>query len=144
MHASQQVLVQLHLDPTVPEEVLKEVRNCIRRGNAHKSTASFEARLDEVFTQITNLNLRQIHIDHDQPVGDDINVRAELLLEASQQVENALGNMGGPQAIRSPIEGISVRGEFAVQTAYMILHCVSNQMGSEGRAMDDDQIWWSS
>ena len=144
MYASQQVLVQLHLDPTVPEEVLKEVRNCIRHGNAHKNTVPFEARLDEVFTQITNLNLRQIHIDHDQPVGDNINVRAELLLEASQQVESALGNMGGPQAIWSPIEGISVRGEFAVQTAYMILHCVSNQMGSEGRAMDDDQIWWSS
>lgn len=144
MNASQQVLVQLHLDPTVPEEVLKEVRNCIRRGNAHKNTVPFEARLDEVFTQITNLNLRQIHIDHDQPVGDDINVRAELLLEAAQQVESALENMGGPQAIRSPIEGISVRGEFAVQTAYLILHCVSNQMGSEGRAMDDDQFGWSS
>ena len=144
MHASQQVLVQLHLDPTVPEEVLKEVRNCIRHGNVHKTTVPFKARLDEVLTQITNLNLRQSRIDHDQPVGDDINVRAELLLEAAQQVENALENMGGPQAIRSPIEGISVRGEFAVQTAYLILHSVSNQMGSEGRAMDDDQILWSS
>lgn len=138
------MLVQLHLDPTVPEEVLKEVRNCIRRGNVHKTTVPFEARLDEVLTQITNLNLRQSRIDHDQPVGDDINVRAELLLEAAQQVENALENMGGPQAIRSPIEGISVQGEFAVQTAYLILHSVSNQMGSEGRAMDDDQILWSS
>ena len=138
------MLVQLHLDPTVPEEVLKEVRNCIRRGNVHKTTVPFEARLDEVLTQITNLNLRQSRIDHDQPVGDDINVRAELLLEAAQQVENALENMGGPQAIRSPIEGISVQGEFAVQTAYLILHSVSNQMGSKGRAMDDDQILWSS
>ena len=95
MHASQQVLVQLHLDPTMPEEVLKEVRNCICSGNAHKTTIPFEARLDEVFTQITNLNLCQSHINHDQPVGDNINVRAELLLEAAQQVENALENMGG-------------------------------------------------
>ena len=144
MHASQQVLVQLHLDPTMPEEVLKEVQNCIRRGNAHKITVPFEARLDEVFTQITNLNLRQSHINHDQLVRDDINVCAELLLEAAQQVENALENMGGAQVIRSPIEGISVQGEFAVQTAYLILHSVSIQMGSEGRAMDDDQILWSS
>ena len=136
--------MQLHLDPTMPEEVLKEVRNCICRGNAHKKTIPFEARLDEVFTQIMNLNLHQIHIDHDQLVGDDINVHAELLLEAVQQVESALENMGGPQAIRSLIEGISVRGEFAVQTAYLILHCVSNQMGSEGRVMDDDQFGWSS
>ncbi len=140
MHASQQVLVQLHLDPTVPEEVLKEVRNCIRRGNVQKHTVSFEARLDEVYTQITNLNLHQGQIDHDQPVGDDINVRAELLLEAAQQVESTLENMGGSKAIRSPIEGISVRGEFAVQTAYLILYCVSNEMGKEGRAMDDNQI----
>ena len=99
MHASQQVLVQLHLDPTVPEEVLKEVQNCIRCGNAHKNTVPFEARLDEVFTQIVNLNFCQSHIDHDQLVGDDINVHVELLLEVAQQVENALENMGGPQAI---------------------------------------------
>ena len=87
------------------EEVLKEVRNCIRRGNVHKTTVPFEARLDEVLTQITNLNLRQSRIDHDQPVGDDINVRAELLLEAAQQVENALENMGGP-----PGDPVSDRG----------------------------------
>ena len=138
------MLVQLHLDPTVPEEVLKEVRNCIRRGNVHKATVPFEARLDEVFTQIMNLNLRQCHIDHDQPVGDDLNVRAKLLLEAAEQVERALDNMGGAQAIRAPIDDISARGEHAVQTAYLILHCVSNQMASEGRAMDDDQMGWSS
>lgn len=138
------MLVQLHLDPTVPEEVLQEVRKCIRRGNVQKNTIPFEARLDEVYTQIMNLNLYQSHIDHDQPVGDDINTRAELLLEAAQEVESALENMGGSKAIRSPIEGISVRGEYAVQTAYLILHCVSNQMGSEGRAMDDGEMFWSS
>ena len=103
-----------------------------------------EARLDEVFTQITNFNLRQSHINHDQLVGDDINVHAELLLEVAQQVENALENMGGAQAIWPLIEGISVQGEFAVQTAYLILHSISIQMGSEGRVMDNNQILWSS
>lgn len=91
-----------------------------------------------------NLNFRQSHIDHDQLVGDDINVCAELLLEGAQQVENVLENMGGPQVIWAPIEGISIQGEFAVQNAYLILHCLSNQMGSEGRVMDDDPILWSS
>jgi hypothetical protein len=68
---------------TVPEEVLKEVRNCIRRGNVHKHT-----------------------IDHDQPVRDNINVRAELLLEAAaQQVETleCTGEYGGSKTLDDPL-----------------------------------------
>lgn len=147
MHASQQVLDQLHLDPSVPDEVLNEVRKCVRRGNVQTRTIPFEARLDEVYAQIVNLNVRQNRIDHDQPVGDDINVRAELLLEAAEHVENLLENMGGAKAIRSPIEGISARGEYAVQTAYLILYCVSNRMGDEGRSLDTNPLekcYWSN
>lgn len=147
MHASQQVLDQLHLDPSVPDEVLNKVQECVRRGNVQTHTIPFEARLDEVYAQIVNLNVHQNHIDHNQPVGDNINMCVELLLEAAEHVENLLENMGGAKAICSPIEGISARGEYAVQTAYLILYCISNWMGDEGRSMDTNPLekcYWSN
>ena len=41
-----------------------------------------------------------------------------LFLEATQEVENALKLMGGPEGVSPPVRGISKRGETAIHTAY--------------------------
>lgn len=137
------MVLQVGLDPTVPDMALKEIRICIRRGNVHRETSSFQTRVDNVYKQIIDHNVHQCYIDHDQPAGDQINIRAELFLEAAQQVENALEHLGGATRIGPPVTGISERGEVAIQTVYVILDGISTRMSEEGRTLDNDPLWWN-
>ena len=117
-------------------------RSCIRQGNVHGDTEHFALSVDNVYTMIINHNMYQCYRDHDHPVGDEKNTRAELFLEAAQEVENTLELMGGPEGVSPPIKGVSKRGETAIQTAYVILDGVTSQMNLKGRTVDDDPLWW--
>jgi hypothetical protein len=131
------------LDPTVPDEALKEIRLCIRRGDVHEETSSFQNRVGNIYNQIIDHNVHQCYLDHDQPAGDQINIRAELFLEAAQQLENALDNLGGATRVGPPVIGVSESGEVAIQTAYVIVDGVSTRMSEEGRTLDNDPLWWN-
>ena len=128
----------------MPEDVLEKIRYCIRRGNLHHLTVKFEDRVSAVLDQIINHNTYQVYIDQGHPIGDDADIRAELLLDTAQQVENAIENMGGADGIKPPIHGPSGRSENAVQTTYVILDSVVCAMNEAGRVVGDDfQSWWS-
>ncbi|KIM40848.1 hypothetical protein M413DRAFT_24282 [Hebeloma cylindrosporum] len=143
LYECQQLLVQLHMDPTVPEEVLKAFRQCIHPEDVVDLPVSLHEQAHCLYKQIINLNVHQCYIDHDQPVGDELNVRAELFLEAAQVVEEAFERMGGDEAVKPPIEGISEAGEAAVQSAYCILQCISDRMNAQGRVWGMNQMWWN-
>jgi len=126
----------------VPGEVLRVLRTCIRRGNAHRETEPFEDRVEIAYQQIINHNVHQCYVDNDHPVGDEVNIRAEMFLEAVQEVENAVELMGGPEGIAPPIIGINARGETAVQTGFVILDRLTSAMNMEGRTVDNNPLWW--
>lgn len=98
--------------------------------------------VDNLYTMIVNHNIHQCYLDHDHPIGDEKNTRAELFLEAAQEVDNALELLGGPRAVMPPVRGISQRGETAIQTAFVMLHDIVYQIEMAGRSLEDDPSWW--
>ena len=119
-----------------------EIRSCIRCGNVHRDTEPFMLAVDNIYTMIINHNIHQCYLDHDHPIGDEKNTRAELFLEAVLQVENTLELLGGPKGLVPPIGGISRRGETAIQTAFVILDGIASQVLMAGRSLDGDEFWW--
>ena len=119
-----------------------KIRSCIRRGNVHHDTEPFMLTVDNVYTMIVNHNIHQCYLDHDHPVGDEKNTRAELFLEAALEVENTLELLGGPKGLTPPIRGISRRGETAIQTAFVILDGIASQVLMAGRSLEGDEFWW--
>jgi hypothetical protein len=143
-------MLQLHLDPTIPEDVIAAIRKCIHRGNRVGVTPSikittdnFEDRAESVYKQIVSHNAYQCYVDADYPIGDELNVKAEMFLEAAQRVEHALEIMGGPTGTARPMKDISPRGENAIKMSYVILNEMVTQMNLNGWEYDEDKMWFN-